>query len=121
MNEIRLTWKCRDIGYGVKKGSAIGHWIGKRDTWGKRTFDCIDRDASLYLFDDEVVSEEPWTGDKPLPCSCDANADSVATCQRHSGDDPSIKDALNKISEADYPETVKYLRHALTLLAGPHD
>ena len=60
---IRLEYCCRDIGYGVEEDTVTGHWSGKRDSWGKRTF-VVEDCAPLYLFDDEIVSEEPLP---PLP------------------------------------------------------
>ena len=65
----RVTYKCRDIGYGVESGSFEGYWTGEVDTWGKRTFhviehfldpDGVDGEPAdvLYLFPDEIVSVE---------------------------------------------------------------
>ena len=100
---IKLTYLTRE----GEDGVSIGHWTGERDVWGKRTFEALYKDSGLrlYLFDDEVVSEESWGGD-------------TETIQQSHGPDPSIKDALARISEVEYPETVKYLRHALHLLAA---
>lgn len=52
-----LTYKCRDIGYGVESGHCFGEWTGEMDTWGKRTFKRTD-DVLLYLFPDEITKEE---------------------------------------------------------------
>lgn len=52
-----LTYRCRDIGYGVETGNCWGAWTGETDTWGKRTF-CKTDGALLYLFPDEVVKDD---------------------------------------------------------------
>jgi hypothetical protein len=60
-NLTLLTYRCRDIGYGVEEGTIEGRWTGERDTSGKRTFEPAFQGgkAPLYLFDDEVITEEP--------------------------------------------------------------
>lgn len=52
-----ITYRCRDIGYGVEEGLASGIW-GDRDWTGKRTFARTDGGPTLYLFDDEIVSDK---------------------------------------------------------------
>lgn len=60
MTTIReVQYECRDIGYGVESGVVFGHW-GARDWTGKRAFVPLFSDEpTLYLFDDEVLSDEP--------------------------------------------------------------
>lgn len=52
----QITYVCRDIGYGVESGTAVGTW-GERDWTGKRSFVSRIGSATLYLFDDEIVEE----------------------------------------------------------------
>lgn len=55
---VMIDFECRDIGYGVESEACVtGHWTGEVDTWGKRTF-AADDGRTLYLFPDEVLSEE---------------------------------------------------------------
>lgn len=53
---VKLTYRCRDIGYGVEEGEVVGRWTGEVDAWGKHTFE-PDRGETLYLFEDEIVEE----------------------------------------------------------------
>ena len=52
-----IHYKCRDIGYGIEEGYATGVW-GERNWQGHRTFVQHGPLDTLYLFDDEVVSDE---------------------------------------------------------------
>jgi hypothetical protein len=52
----RVTYECRDIGYGLEDGQATGLW-GDRDWTGKRMFVRVDG-PPLYLFDDEILNDE---------------------------------------------------------------
>lgn len=57
-----ITYRCRDIGYGVEEGDARGVW-GERQWTGSRLFTPTDRSGpALYLFDDEIESDEPAGG-----------------------------------------------------------
>lgn len=51
-----LTYRCRDIGYGVESGNCWGEW-GETDSAGKREFRRTDGTV-LYLFPDEVLKDE---------------------------------------------------------------
>lgn len=53
---VRISYRCRDIGYGVEAGECYGRWAGERDTSGKRPFQ-PSTGKTLYLFDDEVLDE----------------------------------------------------------------
>lgn len=55
--EVRIHFKCRDIGYGIEEGERYGRWTGERDIRGKRTFQPM-QGKTLYLFDDEIVGEK---------------------------------------------------------------
>lgn len=52
-----VTYRCRDIGYGVEEGITEGWWSCGCDTWGKRPFTPLHGGSTLYLFPDEVVSD----------------------------------------------------------------
>lgn len=53
-----ISYACRDIGYGIEEGcEIIGRW-GERDWTGKREFRRLNGET-LYLFDDEVLEDEP--------------------------------------------------------------
>lgn len=63
-----IRFECRDIGYGVESGIAVGVW-GERDWTGKRAFHVSELDPCeydglgdvepvFYFFDDEVLSDE---------------------------------------------------------------
>lgn len=54
----RVEWRARDIGYGVEEGVTLGYWADGHDWIGKRELIPADGSESLYLFDDEVVSDE---------------------------------------------------------------
>lgn len=54
-----VTFECRDLGYGIEAGILDGFWTGETDTWGKRTVRRIDGGATVYLFDDEIISVDP--------------------------------------------------------------
>ena len=53
-----ITYRCRDIGYGVEEGIIEAFWTGEVDCWGKRTIRPVDGGPALYLFEDEVVEVE---------------------------------------------------------------
>ncbi len=53
-----VTYKCRDIGYGVERGDVFGIW-GETDRIGKRELVPVDGSPVLFLFPDEVVSDDP--------------------------------------------------------------
>ena len=55
-----ISYRCRDIGYGVEEDVIDGFWTGEIDTWGKYTIRPLDG-PTLYLFADEFVSVEPYT------------------------------------------------------------
>ena len=50
-----ISYRCRDIGYGVEEGIIEGFWTGEIDSWGKRTIRRVDGRPTLYLFDDEIL------------------------------------------------------------------
>lgn len=52
---VTINYKCRDIGYGVEEGEVEGYFTGAEDTWGKRTFQPLDRSDPLYLLADEIL------------------------------------------------------------------
>lgn len=54
---VEIEYECRGGGYGVERGAAKGFW--KDRTWtGAREFRQVFTDeGSLYLFDDEVLTE----------------------------------------------------------------
>lgn len=64
-----VTYEARDIGYGIETGVVLGYWDEQRtNAGGAPAFDVtewIDHngepfgDSPLYLFEDEVVSDEP--------------------------------------------------------------
>src|SRR4051794_1523627 len=50
-----VTYRCRDIGYGVERGSVRAYWTGEVDVWGKLTVRVVSgRRRMLYLFPDEI-------------------------------------------------------------------
>lgn len=49
-----IRYVCRDIGYGVERGTVYGFWTGEIDTWGKRTIRPVTGGPPLYLFPDEI-------------------------------------------------------------------
>lgn len=58
-----LSFRCRDIGYGVEEGTIDGYFTGEVDEGGKRTFtefvsSCPEL-MTRWLFPDEIVSWEP--------------------------------------------------------------
>lgn len=55
-----VSFRCRDIGYGIEEGMITACWTGDIDCWGKYTFVQVGPpNAILYLFHDEIVSVEP--------------------------------------------------------------
>lgn len=53
-----ITYRCRDIGYGVEEGSFEGYFVNYIDEWGKLSFTVVEGDTgheALYLFADELV------------------------------------------------------------------
>lgn len=58
--ELReVSYSARNIGYGVEEGTVEGYWADGHDYTGKREFIPADGSESLYLFDDEVLSDDP--------------------------------------------------------------
>jgi len=49
-----IRYVCRDIGYGIERGTVYGFWTGAIDTWGKRTIRPVDGGPTIYLFPDEI-------------------------------------------------------------------
>ena len=50
-----VTYRCRDIGYGVERGSVRACWTGEVDAWGKLTIEVLSgRRRTIYLFADEI-------------------------------------------------------------------
>ena len=54
-----ITYKCRDIGYGVEEDTIEAFWTGEIDTWGKLTIRPVDGGSPLYLFPDEIMGVGP--------------------------------------------------------------
>lgn len=52
---VKVSFKCRDIGYGIETGTKHGRFTGVVDSWGKWTFKPTSG-HSLYLFRDEIKS-----------------------------------------------------------------
>ncbi len=53
-----LTYRCRDIGYGIEEGYEECIYRGLFDGWGKHEWQPVDGSPSLYLFVDEVIEAE---------------------------------------------------------------
>lgn len=51
-----ITYRSRDIGYGVEEGYGEYIYRGLFDTWGKYEWQPIDGSPSVYLFPDELVA-----------------------------------------------------------------
>ena len=50
-----VTYRCRDIGYGVERGTVRARWTGEMDAWGKLTIEVLSgRRRTIYLFADEI-------------------------------------------------------------------
>ena len=50
-----VTYRCRDIGYGVERGTVRACWTGEVDAWGKLTVEVLSgRRRTIYLFADEI-------------------------------------------------------------------
>jgi len=50
-----VTYWCRDIGYGVERGTVRACWTGEVDAWGKLTIEVLSgRRKMFYLFADEI-------------------------------------------------------------------
>jgi len=50
-----VTYRCRDLGYGVERGTVRAYWTGEVDTWGKHTIKVVGgRRRTVYLFADEI-------------------------------------------------------------------
>ena len=50
-----VTYRCRDIGYGVERGTVRACWTGEVDAWGKLTIEVLSgRRRTIYLFADEI-------------------------------------------------------------------
>jgi len=54
-NYCVVSYRCRDIGYGVESGVVEGYFTGEEDAWGKLTLQCNNGDV-LYLFQDEICA-----------------------------------------------------------------
>jgi hypothetical protein len=57
-----VSYRCRDIGYGIEDGVIEAFWTGEIDTWGKRTWRQVNGEPPLYLFDDELVDVDATLG-----------------------------------------------------------
>lgn len=57
MNVRDVTYKCRDIGYGIEEGDVLGIW-GETDWTGKRELVPVAGSEVLYLFPDEIESDD---------------------------------------------------------------
>ena len=53
-----ISYRCRDIGYGIEEDTIEGFWTGEVDAWGKHTIRRIDGGPTLYLFKDEITNVE---------------------------------------------------------------
>ena len=50
-----VTYRCRDIGYGVERGTVCACWTGEVDAWGKLTIEVLSGGCrTIYLFADEI-------------------------------------------------------------------
>lgn len=50
-----LTYRCRDLGYGVERGTVRAYLTGEVDAWGKLTIKVLSgRRRTIYLFSDEI-------------------------------------------------------------------
>ncbi len=50
-----VTYRCRDLGYGVERGTDKVYWTGEIDAWGKLTIKVLSgRGRTMYLFADEI-------------------------------------------------------------------
>jgi hypothetical protein len=50
-----MTYRCRDIGYGVERGTVRARWTGEVDAWGKLTIEVLSgRRRTIYLFANEI-------------------------------------------------------------------
>lgn len=58
LHVVTISYRCRDLGYGVEEDVIEGFWTGEIDTWGKRTIRRVDGQPPLYLFADEIVRVE---------------------------------------------------------------
>jgi hypothetical protein len=50
----RVSYECRDIGYGVETGEVFLPALGQPDWTGKRCYQTTDLTV-VYLFDDEMA------------------------------------------------------------------
>lgn len=61
---VEITYKCRDIGYGIEEGTIEGFWTGETDSWGKLTIRPVGSSGPygetlpFYLFPDEIIDVE---------------------------------------------------------------
>lgn len=53
-----VSYRCRDIGYGVEEGEDTFVYQG-RETFGKLIFEPVNQGPPIYLFEDEIVDIEP--------------------------------------------------------------
>lgn len=50
-----MTYRCRDLGYGLESGIVRAYWTGEVDSWGKHTIKIVGgRRRTIYLFSDEI-------------------------------------------------------------------
>jgi hypothetical protein len=54
----RISYECRDIGYGVESGDGEFVYRGASDAWGKHAFTPIGGGQEIYLFPDEITDAE---------------------------------------------------------------
>lgn len=59
----RVTYRCRDIGYGIEEGEDTFVYQGVESLAGKHIFEPVNQGPTIYLFTDEIVDAEPR--DKP--------------------------------------------------------
>ena len=50
-----ITYRCRDIGYGVEEGEGEYVYRGRETMAGKLILTPTDGGPTIYLFDDEIV------------------------------------------------------------------
>lgn len=53
-----VTYKCRDIGYGIEEGEDTFVYQGRETLAGKHQFDPVNGGPPIYLFEDEILEAE---------------------------------------------------------------
>jgi hypothetical protein len=54
----RISYECRDIGYGPEDGYGEFVYRGLIDDWGKHEFSPVGGGPEIYLFPDEITNVE---------------------------------------------------------------